>query len=141
MISYCIVILEEDGTMLSKAKVIPTLPAVDIKRARKFYEEKLGLKVIKEDPGPGLTLEAGKGSTIYIYQRGATKADHTVAEFDVSDVEAEVKALKAKGVKFEEYDIPAMGIKTVNGIATMDGYKGAWFKDTEGNILAISSNK
>ena len=125
--------------MLNRASVIPTLPAVDLKRARKFYEEKLGLKVVKEDPSPAITLEAGNGTSLYIYQRGATKADHTVAEFDVDDVEAEVKALKAKGVKFEEYDIPSMGIKTVNSIAVMDGHKGAWFKDTEGNILAISS--
>ena len=125
--------------MLSKAIVSPTLPAVDIKRARKFYEGTLGLKVVKEDPSPGITVEAGKGSRIYIYQRGATKADHTVAGFIVDDVEAEVKALKAKGVKFEEYNIPAMGIKTVNSIATMGDYKGAWFKDSEGNILAISN--
>ena len=125
--------------MLKTATVTPTLPAVDLKRARKFYEEKLGLKVVKEDPSPGITLEAGKGTKLYIYQRGATKADHTVAEFTVDDVEAEVKALKAKGVKFEEYDIPSMGIKTVNSIAVMGGYKGAWFKDTEGNILGISN--
>jgi catechol 2,3-dioxygenase-like lactoylglutathione lyase family enzyme len=125
--------------MLSKAIITPTLPAVDLKRARKFYEEQLGLKVIKEDPSPGITLEAGKGTKIYIYQRGATKADHTVAEFTVDNVEAEVKELKAKGVKFEEYDIPSMGIKTVNSIASMGDYKGAWFKDTEGNILGVAN--
>lgn len=125
--------------MLKSAMVCPTLPVVDIKRARKFYEDKLGLKVIKEDPGPGLTLEAGKGTSIYLYQRAATKADHTVANFIVADIDAEVKLLKSKGVKFEEYNIPAMGIKTVNSIATMNGMKGAWFKDTEGNILGISN--
>jgi len=125
--------------MLNKAAVAPTLPAVDLKRARKFYEEKLGLKVVKEDPSPGITLQAGKNTRLYVYQRGATKADHTVAEFTADDVEAEVKELKARGVKFEEYNIPAMGIKTVNGVATMNGHKAAWFKDTEGNILGISS--
>ena len=125
--------------MLKNARVTPTLPAVDLKRARKFYEDKLGLKVVREDPGPGIMVQAGNGTSLYIYQRGATKADHTVANFKVEDVEAEVKNLKAKGVKFEEYDIPGMGIKTVNGIATMDAYKGAWFKDTEGNILGISN--
>ena len=124
--------------MLANAMVAPTLPAVDLKRARKFYEEKLGLKVVKEDPSPGLMLQCGRGTMLYIYQRGATKADHTVASFAVDDVEAEVKELKRKGVKFEEYDIPSMGIKTVNGIATAGGFKEAWFKDSEGNILAIS---
>jgi catechol 2,3-dioxygenase-like lactoylglutathione lyase family enzyme len=125
--------------MLSSAGVYPSIPVVDLKRARKFYEEKLGLKVIGEDPAPGITLQAGKGTRLYLYQRGATKADHTLANFIVKDVEAEVKQLKAKGVKFEEYDIPSMRIKTVNGIAAMDGFKGAWFKDTEGNILGISN--
>jgi catechol 2,3-dioxygenase-like lactoylglutathione lyase family enzyme len=125
--------------MLSNAVVHATLPATDLKRARKFYEEKLGLKFVKEDPSPAITLEAGKGTLIYVYQRGATKADHTVANFIVDNVEAEVKALKAKGVKFEDYDIPSMGIKTVNSIAVMKDFKGAWFKDTEGNILGISN--
>ncbi len=128
--------------MLTDKPVFATLPAVDIKRARKFYEEMLGLKVIAEDASPGITLMAGKGTGMYIYQRGATKADHTVAEFEVEDIDMEVRELKRKGVMFEDYDIPAMGIKTVNGIATMsmDGeqMKGAWFKDSEGNILALN---
>jgi predicted enzyme related to lactoylglutathione lyase len=127
--------------MLTNKAVHPTLPAVDIKRARKFYEEKLGLKIIMEDPSPGMMLKAGAGTMLYIYQRGATKADHTVAEFEVDNIESEVKELKGKGVKFEDYDMPNMGMKTVNGIATMTSTMGemkiAWFKDTEGNILAM----
>lgn len=124
--------------MLANAPVSATLPVVDIKRAREFYEKKLGLKVVMEDPSPGIMLQAGGNTMIYIYQRGATKADHTVAGFAVENVEAEVKELRAKGIKFEEYNIPSMGLKTVNGIATMDGTKAAWFKDTEGNILSIN---
>ena len=123
--------------MLSNAMIAPTVPAVDLKRARKFYEETLGLKVVMEDPSPGIMLQCGKGTMLYVYQRGATKADHTVASFAVDGVEAEVKELKRKGVKFEEYDIPAMKLKTVNGIATIGGMKSAWFKDTEGNILSV----
>ncbi len=124
--------------MLTNSMVAPTLPVVDIKRARKFYEEKLGLKVVKEDPSPGIMLQAGECTMLYIYQRGVTKADHTVASFKVDNIEAEVKDLKKKGVKFEDYNMPEMGIKTVNGVATMDGMKAAWFKDTEGNILALN---
>ena len=71
-----------------------------------------------------------------LYKRAATKADNTAAGFLVDDLEATMKELRAKGVKFEEYDFP--GLKTVNGIATTDGEKGAWFKDTEGNILALA---
>lgn len=123
--------------MLSNAQVHATLPAVELPRARKFYEETLGLKVVAEDPSPGITLQAGGGTRLYVYQRVATKADHTAAAFTVSDVEAEVKALKAKGVKFEDIDSP--GIKTVDGIASMGTLKAAWFKDTEGNILGIAN--
>ncbi len=122
--------------MLNSKPVYPTLPAADIKRARKFYEETLGLKVILEDPSPGLMLQAGGGTMLYLYQRAPTRADHTVAEFMVDDIDAEMKELRSRGVKFEEYNMP--GLKTVNGVASVDGaVKAAWFKDTEGNILAL----
>ncbi len=126
--------------MLSESRIAPTLPVVDLKRARKFYQETLGLKINMEDP-QGLMFESGDGSLLYLYQRGPTKADHTVVSFNVKDVESEVKELRRKGIKFEEYDIPEMQLKTINGIATWTGEewitKGAWFKDTEGNILSV----
>ena len=53
-------------------------------------------------------------------------------------IEAEAKEIKSKGVKFEEYDLPKIGIKTVNGIATIGNMKSAWFKDSEGNILSLT---
>jgi len=117
-------------------KVYPTLPVVDIERDKKFYQEKLGFKVVKEDPSPGVLLKAG-GSNLYLYQREATKADHTEAALTVKNVEATMKELREKGVVFEEYDLP--NLKTVNGLFSMDGYRSAWFKDTEGNIIAISN--
>jgi catechol 2,3-dioxygenase-like lactoylglutathione lyase family enzyme len=123
--------------MLANAKIHPTLPVVDLKRAQKFYEEKLGLKIVKSDPSPGVLLQAGDGTMLYIYQRAATKADHTAASFSVKDVEAEVKELKAKGVVFEDVDQP--DFKTVDGIFTMGEMKAAWFKDTEGNTLAVTN--
>jgi len=123
--------------MLSNAIVYPSLPAVNIIRAKKFYQEKLGLKIVSEDPGPGVMFQAGQNTMLYLYQRGATKADHTAAMFTVDNLESEVKDLKSKGVKFEEYNIPEMKIKTVNSIAVFEGMKAAWFKDTEGNILGI----
>ena len=122
--------------MLTDATVHPTLPVVDLERARKFYEGKLGLKVIRTDPSPGAVLQAGEDTKLYIYQRAATKADHTAASFTVKDVEATVEELRAKGVVFEYIDLP--GFKTIDGIATMGEMKGAWFKDTEGNILAVT---
>ncbi len=123
--------------MLSNAALHPTIPAVDIKRARDFYEKKLGLKVLKTDPSPGITFEAGEGTTLYVFQREPTKADHTVVSFTVEDVEAQVSELKDKGIVFEDVEIP--GMETVNGITTMGDIKAAWFKDTEGNVLAVSN--
>ncbi len=125
--------------MLANAKVHPTLPVVDLGRARKFYEETLGLKVgrVYPPPAPAVVYQAGGGTELNIYQRGATKADHTVASFEVADAEAEIKELQAKGVVFQDLDIPEMGIKTVNGIATLGEIKGGWFNDTEGNTLGV----
>ncbi len=123
--------------MLSNVALHPTIPAVDIKRAREFYEKKLGLKVLKTDPSPGITFEAGEGTTLYVFQREVTKADHTVVSFTVEDVEAQVSEIKGKGIVFEDVEIP--GMETVNGITTMGDIKAAWFKDTEGNILAVTN--
>ncbi|MHA2064895.1 MAG: VOC family protein [Candidatus Thorarchaeota archaeon] len=122
--------------MLANASIHPTIPAVDLDRARKFYEEKLGLKVIRTDPSPGVHFQVGDGE-FYIFQRPASKADHTLAAFRVDDAEAEIRGLQAKGVVFEDIDVPERDIKTVNGIATMGPLKGGWFKDTEGNTLGV----
>src|SRR5688500_7821613 len=119
---------------LSDAPVCAVLPAEDIKRAKKFWTEKIGLTVENEMSSTGdLVLSAGKGTKIYMYERARTKAEHNVAGFDVDDLEKTMEELRAKGVKFEEYDFP--GLKTVNGIATDGDWKAAWFTDTEGNIV------
>ena len=125
--------------MLTNAPVHPTLIAVDIARAKTFYQEKLGLKLVKEDPASGVLFEAGKGTYLYIYERAATKAEHTVASFYVDDVESMVKELQLRGVVFDNIELPSLGVKTVDGVATLDEMRGAWFKDTEGNILGISN--
>ena len=122
--------------MLAKRRVYATIPATDIKRAKRWYEEKLGLKPSSEsDMGAQYVLGNGTGFLLYPTQF-AGKAPNTLLGFESTDVETDVAALKKKGVKFEEYDMP--GLKTVNSIATMGGGKGAWFKDSEGNILSIS---
>ena len=121
--------------MLSNSSVSVSLPMVDLNRAKEFYKEKLGLKLIEELEGV-LVFEAGNGTKLVLYQREPSKADHTVAGFEVEDIEAEVKELKEKGVVFEEYDNPP--IKTVDGIATKGELKAAWFKDSEGNILGLT---
>ena len=121
--------------MLSTAPVNPTIPVVDMDRAKAFYIDKLGLKLASENAG-GAIIEAGGGTTLLLFPRAeATKAEHTVAGFYVADVEAEVTALRAKGLVFEDIDTP--GLKTENGIAHLGPFTAAWFKDSEGNIIGI----
>ena len=122
--------------MLKNAPIVPYIPVVDVPRARKFYEEKVGL-VPKEEYAGGVVYECGKGSWVFMYKSpGAGTSKASTAFWSVDNVEAEVAELKGRGVVFEEYDFP--GLKMVNSIATGGGAKTAWFKDTEGNILAVS---
>jgi|SRR4051812_35291076 catechol 2,3-dioxygenase-like lactoylglutathione lyase family enzyme len=125
----------EEVIMLSQAPIRAYIPAADVKRARKFYEETIGLRPGQLYAG-GVIYECG-GFEVFLYptpNAGTSRASQ--AFWEVKDVEAEVAELRARGVTFEEYDMP--GITMKDGIATGGGAKTAWFKDTEGNILAIS---
>ncbi len=124
--------------MLGSSKLLATIPAVDIKRAEEFYTRVLGLSVAVRPQEGVLILEAGAGTQIMIYEREATKAEHTAATFEVTDLERVVVDLTAKGVQFEQYDFD--DFKTdQRGIAEMEGARMAWLKDPEGNILALGS--
>ncbi len=121
--------------MLRDAPICAYIPVSDVPRARKFYEEKVGLKPREQYAG-GVIYECG-GTEAFLYptpNAGTSKASQ--AFWSVDDVEAEVAELKSRGVEFEEYDMPGVTMK--NSIATGGGAKTAWFKDTEGNILAVS---
>ena len=121
--------------MLRTAPIRAYIPASNVVRAREFYEAIIGLEA-KEVYAGGVIYECG-GSEVFLYptnNAGTSKASQ--AFWRVEDVEAEVAELKARGVKFEENDMP--GVKMKNSIAIGGGAKTAWFKDTEGNILAIS---
>ena len=121
--------------MLQDATIHVYLPASNLARARAFYERVLGLAP-KEEYAGGVFYECG-GARVFMYpSAGAGTSKASTAFWSVDDVASEVAELKSRGVVFEEYDLPS--IKTVNGIATGGGAKTAWFKDTEGNILAVS---
>jgi predicted enzyme related to lactoylglutathione lyase len=121
--------------MLKNFPIVPYIPVKDVARARKFYEGKVGL-VPREEVAGGVVYECGNRSWIFLYpSAGAGTSKASQAFWQVKDLEAEVAELRARGVVFEEYDMP--GIKTENGIATAGGTKAAWFKDSEGNILAV----
>jgi catechol 2,3-dioxygenase-like lactoylglutathione lyase family enzyme len=122
--------------VLKNSPIVPYIPVANVGRARRFYEGTLGLTP-KEEYAGGVIYECGHGSWVFMYPSpGAGTSKASTAFWAVADVAAEVAELKARGVVLEEYDLP--GIKTVNGISTAGGAKTAWFKDTEGNILAIS---
>jgi len=123
--------------MLANHRVSAVLASTNLEQTRNFYENKLGLSLSPETIKIHLVFECGNGSTIVIYGRGAgNKADHTQVRFWSKDVESDVKALAAKGVVFDELDMGT--IKTVNHIATVPGIgRSAWFKDPDGNTLAL----
>src|SRR5713226_9677693 len=124
----------EDERMLTTAPIIPYIPVANVARARRFYEEKVGLKPGEEYAG-GVIYECGKGSWVFLYpSAGAGTSKASTAFWTVDDVATEVAELKARGVVFEEYDLA--WLKTVNSVATAGGAKTVWFKDSEGNILA-----
>jgi predicted enzyme related to lactoylglutathione lyase len=121
--------------MLTSAPIRAYIPASNVSRARKFYEGAVGLRPKQEYAG-GVIYECG-GTEVFLYptsNAGTSRASQ--AFWQVENVEAEVAELKARGVTFEEYDMPGIAMK--NSIATGGGAKTAWFKDTEGNILAVS---
>jgi predicted enzyme related to lactoylglutathione lyase len=125
--------------MLSDLKVGPSIPAADLERAKKFYTDVLGLK-IAQDQTDGVLFDCGAGTQIFVYPtKGAGEAWHTLAAWEAKDLDAEMEDLKARGVKFEDYDFP--GLKTVNGVAEYPEGRGAWFKDSEGNTLALVERK
>lgn len=122
--------------LLSEAPVSVMIRVKDHAVSRTFYTEHLGLKHTDLGPSIPAIYEAGKGTRIVAYSGEPTHPESTVATFTVADVEATVKELQATGVTFEEYDLP--DLKTVNGVATWDNVKAAWFKDPDGYIFALN---
>ena len=122
---------------MKQVRAAAMLPAQDLERAKAFYRNKVGLTPTQErDPMGGLLFELSDGTGFAVFQSsGKPSGTHTQMALEVPDLDAAVKDLRARGLKFEEYDSP--GLKTVNGIAEIAGTKVAWFKDSEGNLIAI----
>ncbi|HLB15570.1 MAG TPA: VOC family protein [Burkholderiales bacterium] len=121
--------------MLTRAPVMTMLPVKDLERARDFYVNKLGLEAEGLAADGKFVLRASGTKLGLIPKPEGTKAEHTTVGFEVDDVAAEIKTLKGRGVKFEDYDFP--GFKTVDHVIVIGTDKAAWFKDTEGNILCL----
>jgi predicted enzyme related to lactoylglutathione lyase len=124
-----------EETMLQNFPMYAYIPAKDVKRAREFYEGKLGFRAKQEIAG-GVVYEFRDKTACFLYPTpNAGTSQASQAFWQVDDVEREVAELKGRGVKFEDYDLP--GEKSPSGVLTGGGAKAAWFKDSEGNILAI----
>ena len=121
--------------MLQDAPMFAYIPATDVARAREFYEGTLGFKPRSETAG-GVIYECGGQTACFLYATpNAGTSQASQAFWQVDDVDQEIAELKARGVVFENYPMP--GLKSASGAVIAGGAKAAWFKDTEGNILAI----
>jgi catechol 2,3-dioxygenase-like lactoylglutathione lyase family enzyme len=120
--------------MLNGATSHATVAVTDIDRAKEFYGKTLGFAA-KDDVSGGVTYETG-GTWFLVYpSQFAGTAKSTAMAFEVEDLNATVKAMREAGIAFEDYDFP--GLKTVDGIAEIEGERTAWFKDPDGNIIAV----
>ncbi len=120
--------------MLGKYEAAATIPVRDLSRARQWYSEKLGFEPEEVEP-EGATYRSGCGYFSLYPSEFVGTAKHTLMGWRTDDLDREMREMRAKGIRFEEYDMP--GIKTVNGVAKLGNERGAWFKDLDGNILSI----
>ena len=112
-----------------------TLPAKDLERAKEFYTGRLGLSPTSEDE-QGIHFVVG-GTRFRLFRSGGSASgSHTQLALMVSDIAAQVKALRERGLTFEQYDYP--NLKTVDGVADLGYARAAWFKDSEGNLIGIA---
>jgi predicted enzyme related to lactoylglutathione lyase len=128
--------------MLQYTTVAARIPAQDLERALAFYRDKLDLLPSEVRPG-GLLYRCARGAFVLFESAGKASGEHTQMALDVEDIEATVAELRRRGVVFEDVELP--GLTTVDGIAAIEGNypskgraeRGAWFKDSEGNLLGI----
>ena len=121
--------------MFCGLRAVSTLPAANMERAQKFYADKFGIQPAERTPDGGVAYQCN-GSTFSVYpSQFAGTAKNTAVMFETDNLDRDMRELRSKGVVFEDYDLGEM--KTRNGVWESPDGKGAWFKDSEGNILAI----
>src|SRR5262245_55253442 len=123
--------------MLTNVDAVPNLAVKDVQAASRFYENTLGLTRVGAEGDELIAYRSG-GTLLYVYrskEAGTNKA--TAVTWTVGDLDAEVQALKRKGVSFEHYDLP--GLRLQGDIHVGGDLKVAWFKDPDGNILSLAS--
>jgi catechol 2,3-dioxygenase-like lactoylglutathione lyase family enzyme len=122
--------------MVSDNRISAVLISSDLEACRDFYENKVGLRLSPDTIANHLLFECGDGTTLLVYSRAGNKADHTQVRFWSEDIEADVAELTGRGVDFEEYD--SENLRTVDHVVTTAGIgRSAWFKDPDGNTIAL----
>lgn len=120
---------------IADRRAYATIPASDLDRAKAWYRDRLGLEPAEEHP-TGMTYRLTGGTAFRLYPTSfAGTAQNTAMYFATDDLTGDMGMLRERGVRFEDYDLP--GLQTKGGVATLGRYHVAWFKDSEGNILAI----
>ncbi len=120
--------------MIGATMVVATVPVSDLGRAKAFYGDTLGLTVLWENPA-SVRFRCGDASELSTFRRPSTATEHTLAHFEVTDIEAAVRDLEARGVQFIDY---TEGPLTTTGhIAQLGPARGAWFRDPDGNTLGL----
>jgi len=123
--------------MVGDNRISAVLVSTDLEKSQDFYEQKVGLTLSPETIKNHLLFDCGNGTTLLIYGRGnGNCADHTQVRFWTTDIDKDVAELVGRGIQFEEYDMGAF--KTVDHVVTSAGIgRSAWFKDPDGNTIAI----
>jgi catechol 2,3-dioxygenase-like lactoylglutathione lyase family enzyme len=120
--------------MITATMVVPTIPVTDLEQAKEFYGGTLGLTFLWENP-VSVRFRCGESSEISIFKRPPTTTEHTLAHFEVTDLEAVVRDLESKGVTFIDYaDGPLM---TTGHIAQLGPARAAWIHDPDGSTLGL----
>lgn len=120
--------------MIGATMVVATLPVTDLERAKVFYSKALGLELLWENPA-SVRFRVGAVSELSIFKRPPTATEHTLAHFEVTDIEAAVRDLETRGVAF--FDYTEGPLITTGHIAQMGPARGAWFRDPDGNTLGV----
>ena len=121
--------------MLDDKDTYATLPVTDLARARAFYTDALG--VPEEMVTEGGVMYRSGGTRFFVYPSRTRPGGHTQMSWRVSDINAEVAALKAKGVAFEHFDVPGLEMEGEVAHSGANVWT-AWFKDPDGNLLGLT---
>ena len=116
---------------LDQALLVTTVAVTDLDRAKAFFSDQVGLRILDEQPF-AIRFGAGAGSQISV-RRGQPNVGQTVGHFEVDDIVATVRELVGRGVTFNDYETP----KTNDFIAQIGPARGAWFSDSDGNVFGL----